>query len=502
MRLKEWRRLLGLDAADQASAEIAAAVPDNRFSETFARSVRHNVIAEITIQILRIGGMIVLARALRPQDFGLLKVLLAVSTVIVILCEAGLPEALVQRSELTQNHEATARWLSFGLAGLCVTALYGVAPAIADLMVMPNLRFALRLLCLPILIEATSGISNARLRRGLNFGSLALADALAEAAFLGSCLLLVANGEALWSLAGGLSARYVVHGLTVWVLGGRPAHAWPRMADLRTLWRFSFSIFTGRILTTISNNVDYLLVGRFLGSEILGFYGMAWDLLRFVEARVHNTLGRVAISAFSRLQDDNLKLRNAYREFSGYLARLVIPMMACIALAAPELIGTVYGPRWYAAVVPLRILSAGLSLTALRSASVAVYYAKNQPALDVYLNGFRTLLVGVAVVSLLSLRLPGISVGVSMAEAVISIVGASLACSLVGLNLRILAAVCLPATRLAALCALVILASKAVAQFAALQGPSTLVLVVVPVGVVFYWLAANDFNRFLSMSFN
>ena len=180
MRLRQWHRLLGQDTSEQASTEIGAVALDNRFSETFARSVRHDVIAEIIIQILRIGGMIVLARALNPQDFGLLKVLLTVSTVIVILCEAGLPETLVQRSELTQNHEATARWVSLGLAGMCVTALYGVAPAIADLMIMPNLRFALRLLCVPILIDATSGISNARLRRKLNFGSLALADALAE----------------------------------------------------------------------------------------------------------------------------------------------------------------------------------------------------------------------------------------------------------------------------------------------------------------------------------
>jgi len=36
----------------------------------FVRSVRDNLLAEVAVQILRVGGVIVLARALRPEDFG------------------------------------------------------------------------------------------------------------------------------------------------------------------------------------------------------------------------------------------------------------------------------------------------------------------------------------------------------------------------------------------------------------------------------------------------
>ena len=48
----------------------------------FAQSVRDNVIGEVAVQILRFGGLIVLARALRPGDFGLFRVLLVVSATI------------------------------------------------------------------------------------------------------------------------------------------------------------------------------------------------------------------------------------------------------------------------------------------------------------------------------------------------------------------------------------------------------------------------------------
>jgi hypothetical protein len=46
----------------------------------FARSVRASVMAEFVVQALRIGGIVVLARALSPHDFGLFKILVVVAT--------------------------------------------------------------------------------------------------------------------------------------------------------------------------------------------------------------------------------------------------------------------------------------------------------------------------------------------------------------------------------------------------------------------------------------
>ena len=59
----------------------------------------------------------------------------------------------------------------------------------------------------------------------------------------------------------------------------------------------------GRLLCTVSSNADYLLVGRLLGSSALGFYGMAWDLLRFLPDRLYKVAGRVTVPAFCRMQD-------------------------------------------------------------------------------------------------------------------------------------------------------------------------------------------------------
>src|SRR6185437_540556 len=136
--------------------------------QAVARSVRDNVIAEFVVQVVRLGGFVVLARALRPDDFGVFRVLLVVSVLTTLSNEAGIPDALIQRKEITPAHEATAWWLSM-LAAMCATiGLYFAAPFIAVAMDMPRLSEDARLLCLPILLDATTVVPCARLRRKLN----------------------------------------------------------------------------------------------------------------------------------------------------------------------------------------------------------------------------------------------------------------------------------------------------------------------------------------------
>ncbi|HZC77915.1 MAG TPA: oligosaccharide flippase family protein, partial [Ktedonobacterales bacterium] len=184
--------------------------------QAVARSVRDNVIAEFVVQGVRLGGFVLLARALGPDQFGIFRVLLVVSVFATLTNDAGIPDALIQRKEITAAHEATAWWLSMLAALGATVVLYVTAPSIARAMDMPGLAAGARLLCLPILFDATTVVPSARLRRRLNFTALAAADVLAEMAFVVVALALVLwRGMPALSLPGGLAARYTVHAIAI-----------------------------------------------------------------------------------------------------------------------------------------------------------------------------------------------------------------------------------------------------------------------------------------------
>jgi O-antigen/teichoic acid export membrane protein len=444
----------------------------------------------------------VLARALSPDDFGLFKILVVVSTFAMLVNEAGIPDALIQRRDLTPAHHSTAWWMSIGLALLTAGLLYSGAPVLAHLMKMPALRGGIRLLCIPFLLEGAAVTGNARLRRDLRFGALAAADVLGEVAFLVVALGLLWYRLPSWSLAGGLAARFAGHAITVLVAGGKTPLGLPTAPAARDLGRFAARVLGGRTVDALSSNVDFILIGRLLGSSALGFYSMAWDLLRFVPDRVYRIAVRVTFPTFCHLQDQREQLARAYLNFCGYLSRIVLPIVLCAAIAAPELIKNIYGPKWMPAAVPMQLLACGLLLVGLRLAIGSVYYAKNHPEFDIYVHAARLVLVVVTIYGLAHTGLVGVSMGRSVVEVVMSIAGQWLACLLIGVGLGDLAVSIMPGVGLALMCAIAVTAGKITASACGTQGVATLLLVVVPPALVYCWRESSTAMRMLADTFD
>jgi polysaccharide transporter, PST family len=469
--------------------------------DAFARGVRDNLIAEVGSQGIRVAGIVILARMLMPGDFGVYRILLVVSMFVTLFSEAGIPDALIQRKKLQSSHEATGWWLTVALTGTCVAGLYVLAPLLERLMEMPGLGFGLRLICIPSMLEGASIIANTRLKRQIRFGPLAMSEVVAECVFAVVAILLVWLGYPRWSLPGGLAARLCAH--AIFILAAEPyvPREMPRASAARDFGRFATVAFGGRLLTVTAGNIDYVLVGRLLGSTALGFYSTAWDLLRFVPARLYRIAGRVALPAFAKVQDDNEELARAYRNLLDYIARFVLPVSGCVAIAAPELLSSVYGTTWLPAATPMRILTLGLGLAGIRIGIGTVFYAKNYPSLDIYLMSGRLALLVAIILLTAQQGLSAVSVGVSAVEAIASIAGQYMVCSLIGFRLRDLISAIVPGSRLALACMLATAAGKVAGIWLGVKAPLVLLLVAIPPAAIFSWLQAGDAAQMIGAAF-
>ena len=492
-----------MNSADDITERAAAGGEFKRsLWKEFSGGVRDNAVAECAAQTLRFGGLVVLARALSPADFGLFKVLFVVSVFATLVTGVGLPDALVQRKEITPEQESTALCLSLVLAAASAAALFAVAPFIASLMVMPGLVVGLRLLCLPVLLEGTSVIANARMRHQLRFRELAIADVAGEAAFLGAALSMLALRLPSLSLAVGLAARYGAHALSIWIADAHLPTAKPTLAAFRDLGRFALSVFGANFSVCLSENFNFFLIGRLLGSSALGYYSIAVDLLTFAPDRLHKVAVRVLVPTFSHLQSDDRELARAYAQLFNYLSRIVLPIVLCVAVAAPEVLAGVYGSRWIPAAGPMRLLAGGMALAGLREGIGAVYYAKDHPSYDTFLHGGRLLLIVIAVVSLAPSGLAAVCGGVSAIEALMSIVGEYLVGLLLGLSLGDLAGTAAPGVKLAVWCVLATLAGKLIATLAGFEAVIALGLMVVPPAITFVLLERSELRRIGSIAFS
>ncbi|MGO9057238.1 MAG: oligosaccharide flippase family protein [Candidatus Binataceae bacterium] len=458
-----------------------------RLWRAFARSVLFNLQAELAANLIRVGGVVFLARALQPGDFGLLRILIVVGAVAALTSTAGFPEAVIQRKQLLSEHQTTAWWLTVACAGATAAMLFACASWIERLMAMVHLGAMIRLLCVPIFIEGTSAVPNALLQRQLRYGALAAADVIAEFGFVVSALVLLYLGFPRFSLPCGLAARATLRGATIWIAARFVPRGVPRIHAAQDLWPFAAGVLGGQMLVILSQNADYLMVGRLLGSRVLGFYSMAWDLLRFIPERLYRVVGRVTVPAFSAIQERQDELARHYRALIVMIGRLLLPAMALLAVAAPRLIVAIYGAKWLPVATPLRLLTVGLTMVGLRLGIGSIYYAKGWPALDIVLHGFRLIAIIAAITWLAPLGLAAVCAGMSGVESLVSIAGQWMVCRLIEIGMPSLAAATLPGLRTALWCSIAALAGAASGDLLGTSGLLTLGLTLAAGATVFCW---------------
>ena len=224
---------------------------------------------------------------------------------------------------------------------------------------------------------------------------------------------------------------------------------------------------------------------------------MAWDLLRFATNRLHRVVVRVAEPAFCRMKDDNQRLSDAYLTLVDSCSRGILPFVACVAVAAPEILGTVYGPQWISAAVPLRLLAPGLALFGVRLAVGPIYYSKDRPSFDLWLSGMRFLLIVVTLSIFVLHGLASASVAMSGVEGAITVVGQLMVCSLIGMSFVSLVAATIPGFELAMSCGLATFGGKALVEFAGINGWSGLFATMLPAIVVIVYSQTGRLRQLL-----
>ena len=106
----------------------------------------------------------------------------------------------------------------------------------------------------------------------------------------------------------------------------------------------------------VALNVDNFVVGRWIGAASLGLYSRAYSLMNLPHTFFASVMMNVLFPAFSQVQGDPARLGRVYLLVTQLTAMVAAPAMGTLAIAAPHLVQSVYGPQWAGAVIPLQIL--------------------------------------------------------------------------------------------------------------------------------------------------
>ncbi len=309
--------------------------------------------------ILALAGLIVLARLLSPEDFGLAAISLMVVRSLNLFCEFLFTEALVQHRTLSDKDIDTTFNVSILVAVCLVVVCLTVSHKIGRVFDQPEINLLIRWTSLLLLFGAVNGIFVGLLRRNSNFRELAVVTLVGRSIGLLVAIVMAIKSMGVWSLIAQQVVGYAAISFMLWsILRWRPSLR-ISMDSLRKLTPFTVSFLGGEIIKLGNERLIPLLVGYIFGPLLLGYFNLASRVAETLGRLVGVTSHQVTMSIFSKQQQKRGKLVKSIYQATEYVCAIAIPLFGGLAIVAPDLVVIVFGSKWESAIVLVQFLAIG-----------------------------------------------------------------------------------------------------------------------------------------------
>jgi len=432
--------------------------------------------------------VLVLARLLSPSDFGLQEMALVVVGLGLVLADAGLRPALIQRLDLTPTLASSAFWVALATGiGLMLVVLLA-APLVATFYREPRVETVLRTLSLLFPVSAARVAPLAVLERRLAFRRLSVFELCSTVAGAGAGIAAAAMGLGVWSLVvQALAGSLSLTGLVLLLGGWTPRLSFDGRA-VADVAAYALNHTGARVVEYLSRNVHDLIVGRYLGAPGLGQYSTAHRLVLVPVLAVSRLVARILFPALSRVQGDDARMAGAFLEVAGAVAAVTVPLMLGLWAVADAFVSVALGPQWKPVGQLVRILAPVGALQSVTVLADSILLAKGRVDLQVRWNLLQGLCVLAGVLVGLRWGLVGVAVGYAVTILALTYPWLRLTTGLVGMSAGRFVGRALTRPMLAAL-AMVVAMTWARAGLMADWTEAQTLAVLIPLGLAAYLAA-------------
>jgi PST family polysaccharide transporter len=348
---------------------------------------------------LRIGATAILARLLIPEYFGLISMVTALTAIAESFKDFGLSTATVQQKEISHEQVSALFWIN-ALVGVTIMAIICCLSIFIARFYNEN-----RLTWITIALSTSffwGGVTvqhQAILLRKMQFASLTLINLISTFLSIVVAVLLALKGYGFWALVWREVARNVFFAVGTWLacpwVPGFPR----RNSDIGQMMKVGGDVTAFNLITFFTDNLDYVLIGKFFKADALGLYKQGTQLALLPVGFLTEPVNTVAPPALRMLQEETVRYREYYKKILSSLTFVNMPMMVFLFMYAQEIILMLLGSKWNGAVFFFKAFAvAGFIRPAIGTAGfVMITCGKTRRYLFVGLINSLSIIIGIAI---------------------------------------------------------------------------------------------------------
>ncbi len=295
---------------------------------------------------LNLASTIILARLLMPKDFGLVTMVMAVSGLLMVLKDAGLSTATIQKDSITHAQVSNLFWVNIAFSSVLALIMAATAPVVAWFYKEPRLTNIALSLGVIFLLNGSTYQHLSLLKRQMRFKKIAVIELGSAIAGLSLAIFMAFLGYGYWSLVGQQMLLALVALLLTWSLSSWRPGLFTRNCGTKRLLHFGMNLTGAGFMQSFSRMIEFSLIGRFYGADILGLYSRGNALLMNPLQRFISPLSNVFLPVLSRLQGDPQRYRRGFFQLFETIALIMFPLAGLLMALSQPFTHVVLGPNW------------------------------------------------------------------------------------------------------------------------------------------------------------
>jgi lipopolysaccharide exporter len=328
------------------------------------RGIIWSVAAFGASKALSLISLLVLARLLAPDEFGVVAAVAAYIALIELGSDIGMKPAIVYEQE--QGVSARVQ-TAFTLNLITAAALTGLgvvlAPAAADFFGASDHADLFRLGALNLLLTGLGNVHDALLLRDMSFARRIRPQIARDVVRVAVSVGLALAGLGALALVVGFLAGTAAWTAWQWRLTPMRPRLTYQGAIARSLIAYGAPAALLQVLATINSRLDVVLIGHLLDSRALGIYSIAYRLPEVLLASIAYTLGVVAFPALARRRArDPALLGETTLQLLRYMSLYALPVAVGLAVLSTPIVDLLFSHAWHDAARLLVPIAAAAAL--------------------------------------------------------------------------------------------------------------------------------------------
>lgn len=344
---------------------------------------------------------IVLARILTPNDFGLLAVIAVFVQISQTFIDSGFSNALIQKKNRSQTDYSTVFIFNIAISISLYSILFFCAPLIAHFFDNNKLTSLTRIIGLNLIIGALMSVHKTRLTVELRFKFQSMITLIASIISAAIAIWMAYNGFGVWSLVILTITNTSIQVTLIYLFFKWHPSLLFSKESFKQLFSYSSKLLGASLIHLLYRNIYPIIIGKKFTPIQLGYFNRADTFAQYVPMTIGNVISRVAFPIFSRIQDNNDRLRKAYSKYIVFSSLIIFPFMIGLIVMAKPLTLLILTDKWLPMVPMLQILCIDWMTDHICSINLNVLFVKGRSDLAFKLELIKkTLALGIFFISL------------------------------------------------------------------------------------------------------